>query len=127
LSPRPLGSPFSGIPARRQPAPGLKALEELARLLRLQLQPIGAQTAGELEGAFSTMARGGTQAVLVFATPPFITARQRLAQRVGHCAPAADNVPRKALRGGRRSDELQLRIPLHPDHSFRLILIAHSG
>jgi len=60
--------------------PGLKALEEPARLLRLQLQPIGAQTAGELEGAFSTMARGGTQAVLVFSTPPFITARERIAE-----------------------------------------------
>jgi putative ABC transport system substrate-binding protein len=60
--------------------PGLKALEEPARLLRLQLQPVGARTAGELEGAFATMARGGAQAALVFSTPPFITARQRLAE-----------------------------------------------
>ena len=60
--------------------PGLKALEEPARLLRLQLQPVGARTAGELEGAFSTMARDGAQAVLVLGTPPFITARQRLAE-----------------------------------------------
>ena len=67
----------SGTPSA---IPGLKALEEPARLLRLQLQPIGAQTAGELEGAFSTMARGGAQAVLVFSTPPFITARQRIAE-----------------------------------------------
>ena len=80
MSPRPLGSPFSGIPGTPSAVPGLKALEEPARLLRLQLQPIGAQTAGELEGAFSTMARGGTQAVLVFSTPPFITARQRIAE-----------------------------------------------
>src|SRR5438445_4951458 len=75
-----LGSPFSGIPALRPPSPGLKALEEPARQLRLQLQPIGARTAGELEGAFSTMARGGAQALLVFSTPPFITARQRIAE-----------------------------------------------
>jgi ABC-type uncharacterized transport system substrate-binding protein len=66
----------SGTPSA---IPGLKALEEPARLLRLQLQPIGARTAGELEGAFSTMVRGGAQAVLVFSTPPFMTARQRIA------------------------------------------------
>jgi putative ABC transport system substrate-binding protein len=60
--------------------PGLKALEEPARMLRLQLQPIGARTAEELEGAFSAMARGGAQALLVFSTPPFITARQRIAE-----------------------------------------------
>jgi putative ABC transport system substrate-binding protein len=67
-------------PGTPSAVPGLKALEEPARLLRLQLRPIAAQTAGELEGAFSTMARGGTQAVLVFSTPPFITARQRIAE-----------------------------------------------
>jgi putative tryptophan/tyrosine transport system substrate-binding protein len=68
--------------------PGLKALEEPARQLRLQLQPIGARTAGELEGAFSSMARGGAQALLVFSTPPFITARQRIAElAIGHRLP----------------------------------------
>src|SRR5438093_2774987 len=60
--------------------PGLKALEEPARLLRLHVQPVRAQTAGEVEGAFATMARGRAQAVLVFGTPPFITARQRIAE-----------------------------------------------
>src|SRR5258706_10260886 len=60
--------------------PGLKALEEPARLLALQVQPVGARTAGELEGAFATMARGRAQALLVLSTPPFITARQRLAE-----------------------------------------------
>ena len=67
-------------PGTPSAVPGLKALEEPARLLALQVQPVGARTAGELEGAFATMARGGTQAVLVFSTPPFITARQRLAE-----------------------------------------------
>ena len=91
LGPKGLELLHSGVPAAVRisvlwhpgtpsAVPGLKALEEPARLLRLQLQPIGAQTAGELEGAFSTMARGGTQAVLVFSTPPFITARQRIAE-----------------------------------------------
>jgi len=60
--------------------PGLKSLEEPARMLRLQMQPIGVRTAEELEGAFSTMARGGAQALLVFSTPPFMTARQRIAE-----------------------------------------------
>jgi putative ABC transport system substrate-binding protein len=60
--------------------PGLKALEAPARTLRLQLQPVGARNADELESAFSTMAKGGAQAALVFSTPPFINARQRLAQ-----------------------------------------------
>src|SRR6266498_2434610 len=59
--------------------PGLKALEDPARLLRLDLQPVGAQTAADLEGAFSTMARRGAQALLVFNTVPFIVARQRIA------------------------------------------------
>jgi putative ABC transport system substrate-binding protein len=67
----------SGTPSA---IPGLKALEEPARMLRLRLQPIGARTAGELEGAFATMARGGAQAVLVFSTPPFITERERIAE-----------------------------------------------
>jgi putative ABC transport system substrate-binding protein len=67
-------------PGTPSAVPGLKALEEPARLLALQLQPIGARTAGELEGAFSTMSRGRAQAVLVFSTVPFITARQRIAE-----------------------------------------------
>jgi len=67
-------------PGTPSAVPGLKTLEGPARLLRLQLQPVGARTAGELEGAFSTMARDGAQAVLVLGTPPFITARQRLAE-----------------------------------------------
>jgi putative tryptophan/tyrosine transport system substrate-binding protein len=67
-------------PGTPSAVPGLKALEEPARLLRLQLQPIGARTAGEMEGAFSTMARDRAQALLVLGTPFFITARQRLAE-----------------------------------------------
>jgi putative ABC transport system substrate-binding protein len=52
-------------PGTPSAVPGLKALEEPARQLRLQLQPVGARTAGELEGAFSTMARDRAQALLV--------------------------------------------------------------
>src|SRR5262249_1438146 len=46
---------------------------------RWDLQPGGAQTAAALEGAFSTMARRGAQALLVFNVVPFITVRQRIA------------------------------------------------
>ena len=60
--------------------PGLKALEEPARLLRLDLVPVGAETAVDLEGAFSTMAQRRAQALLVFNVVPFITARQRIAE-----------------------------------------------
>ena len=67
-------------PGTPSAVPGLKALEEPARLLALQVQPVGARTAGELEGAFATMARGRAQALVVLSTPPFITARQRLAE-----------------------------------------------
>ena len=75
----------SGTPST---IPGLKALEEPARLLRVQLQPIGVRTAGELDGAFSTMVRGGAQAVLVLSTPPFISERQRIAElAVAHRLP----------------------------------------
>jgi ABC-type uncharacterized transport system substrate-binding protein len=76
----------SGTPSA---IPGLKALEEPARMLRFRLQPIGARTAGELEGAFATMARGGAQAVLVFSTPPFITERERIAElAIAHRLPS---------------------------------------
>jgi putative tryptophan/tyrosine transport system substrate-binding protein len=76
----------SGTPSTM---PGLKALEEPARQLRLDLQPVGAQGAGDLEGAFSAMARRGAQALLVFNTVPFIVARQRIAElALAHRLPA---------------------------------------
>jgi putative ABC transport system substrate-binding protein len=60
--------------------PGLKALEEAARTLRVQLQAVGARTAAELEGAFSAMTRELAQAVLVLSSPDFIAERQRVAE-----------------------------------------------
>jgi putative ABC transport system substrate-binding protein len=59
--------------------PGLRAVEEAGRTLRVQLQAVGARTAAELEGAFATMARARAQAVLVLASADFTVARQRLA------------------------------------------------
>ena len=54
-------------------APSLKALEEAARASQLQLHAVGARSEADLESAFSTIARGHAQAVLVLAfapTPP---------------------------------------------------------
>jgi putative ABC transport system substrate-binding protein len=60
--------------------PALKAVEEAARTLRVQLQAVGARTAAELEGAFAAMARARAQAVLVLGSPIFFTAGQRVAE-----------------------------------------------
>ena len=60
--------------------PGLKAVEESARTLRVQLQPVVARTAAELEGAFSAMARAQVQGVVVLGGPPYIAERLRMAE-----------------------------------------------
>ena len=59
--------------------PALKAVEEAGRALRVQLQPVEARTAAELEGAFAAMARARAQAVLVLGSPAFFAERQRVA------------------------------------------------
>jgi putative ABC transport system substrate-binding protein len=61
-------------------APGLKALEEAGRTLRVELQAVGARTGAELEGAFSAMARARPQAVLMLASAFSIGERQRVAE-----------------------------------------------
>jgi len=60
--------------------PGLKALEGAGRTLGIQLQPVGARTAADLEGAFSAMARARAQAVMVLASQFFFAERQRVAE-----------------------------------------------
>jgi putative ABC transport system substrate-binding protein len=59
--------------------PGLMALEEAARALQVQLQPIEARSGAALEDAFAAMARTQAQAVLVLGFGPYVAARQRLA------------------------------------------------
>ena len=49
-------------------------------MLRVQLQPVGARTAAELEGAFAAMARARAQAVLVLGAAIFLAERQRVAE-----------------------------------------------
>jgi putative tryptophan/tyrosine transport system substrate-binding protein len=60
--------------------PALKAVEEAGRTLRVQLQPVGARSAAELEGAFAAMARVRAQAVLVLGSAVFTAERQRVAE-----------------------------------------------
>jgi putative ABC transport system substrate-binding protein len=60
--------------------PGLRALEESARTLRVQLQAVVARTGADLEGAFSAMARAQAQAVLVLSLGSYLAERQRLAE-----------------------------------------------
>ena len=60
--------------------PGLKAVEESARTLRVQLQTVVARTGADLESAFSAMAREHAHALLVLAFGPYIVERQRIAE-----------------------------------------------
>jgi putative tryptophan/tyrosine transport system substrate-binding protein len=60
--------------------PRLKAVEEAARMLRLQLQVIGVRTGAELEGAFSSMTREQAQAVLVLSSAFVLAERQQLTE-----------------------------------------------
>ena len=60
--------------------PRLKAVEEGARMLRLQLQVIGVRTGAELEGAFSSMTREQAQAVLVLSSAFVLAEGQQLAE-----------------------------------------------
>jgi putative tryptophan/tyrosine transport system substrate-binding protein len=60
--------------------PTLKAVNEAGRTLRLQLEPVAARTAADLEGAFAAMARARAQAVLVIGSPVYTTERQHVAE-----------------------------------------------
>ena len=88
-------------PGTPSAAPGLKALEEPARRLQLELQPVGARSAAELEGAFAAMARARAQGVLVLATPIFFGERQRLGElAIAHRLPTMFQVREYAEAGG---------------------------
>jgi putative ABC transport system substrate-binding protein len=57
--------------------PGLKGLEEPARALGVDLQPVGVRIATDFDDAFSAMAREGAQGVFLLATPLIFNERQR--------------------------------------------------
>ena len=88
-------------PGTPSAAPGLKALEEPARKLHLELQPVGARSAAELEGAFAAMARARAQGVIVLATPIFFGERQRLGElAIAHWLPTMFQIREYAEAGG---------------------------
>src|SRR6266446_5001646 len=88
-------------PGTPSAAPGLKALEEPARRLQLELQPVGARSAAELESAFATIARARAQGVLVLATPIFFGERQRLGGlAIAHRLPTMFQIRDYAEAGG---------------------------
>jgi putative tryptophan/tyrosine transport system substrate-binding protein len=60
--------------------PVLQALEEPARSIQVQLQPVEAGLAPDLDGAFAAMTHDGAQAVMVLGTPLFRVERQRWAE-----------------------------------------------
>jgi putative ABC transport system substrate-binding protein len=81
--------------------PALKAMEEAGRMLRVQLQPVGARTAAELEGAFAAMARARAQAVLVLGTAIFLAERRRVAAlAIKHRLPTMTNLKDVVEAGG---------------------------
>ena len=112
-------------PGTPSAVPGLKALEEPARMLRIELQPVGARSAAELEGAFSAMARAHAQAVLVLATPIFFGERQRLGElAIAHRLPTMFQVRDYAEAGGLMSygadlADLYRRGAIHVDKILR--------
>ncbi len=112
-------------PGTPSAAPGLKALEEPARRLQLELQPVGARSAAELEGAFAAMARARAQGVLVLATPIFFGERQRLGElAIAHRLPTMFQVRDYAEAGGLMSYgadyvDLYRRGAIHVDKILR--------
>jgi len=101
--------------------PALKAVEEAARTLRLQLQPVGARTAAELEGAFAAMVRARAQAVLVLGSAFFLAERQRVAElAIKHRLPTMSPLKDVVEAGGLVSyspnwDDLFRRGAIHVD------------
>jgi putative tryptophan/tyrosine transport system substrate-binding protein len=99
----------------------LKALEDAGRALRVQLQAVGARTAGELEGAFAAMDRARAKAVLVLATALFLAERQRVAElAIKHRLPTMSNFKDAVEAGGLMSyspnwDDLYRRGAIYVD------------
>jgi putative ABC transport system substrate-binding protein len=132
LGPKGLELLISAVPAAKriavlwspdQPShtPGLKALEEAGRTLRVQLQAVGVRTGAELAGAFSAMARARTQAILVLASALFFAERQRVAElAITHRLPtmlqARDNVEAGGLMSySPNYDDLYRRAAVYVD------------
>jgi putative ABC transport system substrate-binding protein len=85
--------------------PALTALEEAARTLQVQLQPVVARTAAEFEDAFAAMAR--TRAGRGGALLRALHRRETAPGRVSPAVPAANGVRGEGERGSWRPDELR--------------------
>jgi putative ABC transport system substrate-binding protein len=105
--------------------PSLKAVEEAGRTLRVEVQPVGARTAAELEGAFTAMARARAQALLVLGSPIFFTVRHRVAQlAIAHKLPTMLDSSPYVEAGGLMSyspnyDDLYRRGAIYVDKILR--------
>ena len=101
--------------------PALKAMEEAGRMLRVQLQPVGARTAAELEGAFAAMARARAQAVLMLGSAILLAERQRVAElAIKHRLPTMSMIKDIVEAGGLMSyspnwDDLYRRGAIYVD------------
>jgi ABC-type uncharacterized transport system substrate-binding protein len=69
-----------GSPDMPSYAPSVKALQEAARPVQLQLRTVVARTGADLENAFSAIAREQAQAVVVLGFGPYMAARERIAE-----------------------------------------------
>ena len=101
--------------------PGLKAVEEAARPLRVQLQAVVVRTGADLESAFSAMARARAQAVLVLGSALFLAARQLVAElAIKHRLPTMSMIKDLVEAGGLMSygpnwDDLYRRGAIYVD------------
>jgi putative ABC transport system substrate-binding protein len=81
--------------------PALKAVEEAGRTLRVQLQPVGARTAAELQDAFAAIASARVQAVQVLGSPMFFAERRRIAElAIKHRLPMMSDLREIVEAGG---------------------------
>jgi putative ABC transport system substrate-binding protein len=81
--------------------PGLKAVEQAGRTLQVQVQPVGARTAAELEGAFAAIASARVQAVQVLGSPMFFAERRRMAElAIKHRLPMMSDLREIVEAGG---------------------------
>ena len=89
-----------GVYSERTMGDMLKETEAAARTLRMQLLPLGAQDANELDEAFSSMSRDRTDALLVFPSPMLCLEHRRIVNLVTKIRLAAVYPWREAVDAG---------------------------
>ena len=87
-------------PATPSHRPGLKAVEDAAQGLQVQLRPVGVQRGEDLESTFASLGRERAGALLVFNSTVFFSERHRIADlALKHRLPTA-SVPREYADAG---------------------------